>query len=358
MQLINSNIVVFLVAVVFFTITSMPLSFAQENNNTKGLDDKDVDFATNIEFIKGHLSAAILNKEEGNNELTQMHTFHPINEIYTLIRDKLSKTDIKLNDTLIDSLTNLTSMVYKSTPEEFVKYATQVKNLFDQALMKTIPKNEISDIVFNMSTIINLLKTAQSEYGAGVVNGTIVNIAEYQDANGFVSSAKELLEKVVNSTSQTVEGKFSQIRDALSNLQNSINKNEDVVIISALIDNITNTIPNVLNVQKGDLVILVENNRELPELVDNIRGLLNQSIEKIKSGNYSDAEELAVEAYLDNYEFLEQEVAKHDKKLMEDTEVLLRIQLINQIREKSNIDDLQKTIDTINVKLDEIDKII
>ena len=84
------------------------------------LNSTNVDFATNIEFIKGHLSAAISNKETGNNELAQTHTFHPIHEIYTLIRNQISSADNELNNTLINSLNNLTSIVFKSTPAEFV----------------------------------------------------------------------------------------------------------------------------------------------------------------------------------------------------------------------------------------------
>ena len=100
------------------------MAWAQEQSSTSNyassspssLNNTNVEFATNIEFIKGHLSAAISNKQAGNNELTQTHTFHPITEIYTLIRNQLSSADPELNKTLINSLNNLTSIVFKSTP--------------------------------------------------------------------------------------------------------------------------------------------------------------------------------------------------------------------------------------------------
>ncbi|MGZ5486843.1 MAG: hypothetical protein ACXWFB_13220, partial [Nitrososphaeraceae archaeon] len=129
------------------------------NNNltsslsTTSINTTNVDFATNVEFIKGHLSAAISNKQAGNNELTQTHTFHPITEIYTLIRDQLSSADNELNKTLIDSLNNLTSIVFTSQPAEFVDSATFVKNQLDKALVTVIPENEIANIKFNMSTL-------------------------------------------------------------------------------------------------------------------------------------------------------------------------------------------------------------
>ena len=351
----------------FLIIAIFPtMAWAEEESNysspsslsTSSLNNTDVDFATNIEFIKGHLSAAISNKEAGNNELTQTHTFHPITEIYTLIRDQLSSADSELNQTLINSLNNLTSIVFTSKPAEFVDSATFVKNLLDKAIITVVPENEVANINFNMSTLINLLKTAASEYEIGIVNGTIANIAEYQDAQGFVSSASEILNKTLNSLNQTSNDKFTEIKDSLEELNTSINNKENSTRISTIINNITNTIPNLLNVQAGDLVILVSTDTESSELINNIRTLLDQSIEKAKNGNYQNAESLVIEAYLDNFEFLEGEIAKHDESLMKDTEVLLREQLRNLIQGKADIQDIQAMVDKINIKLNEIETIL
>jgi hypothetical protein len=326
------------------------------------LNNTNVDFATNIEFIKGHLSAAILNKQAGNDELAQTHTFHPIHEIYTLIRDQLSFADNELNKTLINSLSNLTSIVFTSTPSEFIDSASSIKNLLDKAIIKAIPENEIVDIKFNMSTLINLLKTAESEYDIGIVNGTITNIAEYQDSQGFVSSANDLLNKTINNLNQTAmmtTNKFTEIKDSLDQLNTSMSNKEDAKQIATIVNNIANTIPNILNVQAKDLAILVSTDTESSELINNIRSLLDQSIEKIKNdGDYQNAETLVIEAYLDNFEFLEGEIAKYDASLMKDTEVLLREQLRNLIQGKANIGDIQKMVNNINIKLNETEKLL
>ena len=240
---------VYSIMLLFITIFPI-ISFAEEKSSisnytspsSSSSNNTNVDFATNIEPIKSNLSAAISNKQAGNNELTQTHTFHPITEIYTLIRDQLSSADNELNKTLIDSLNNLTSIVFKSTPDEFVDSATSVKSLLNKALVTVIPENEIADIKFDMSTLINLLKTAESEYDIGIANGTITNIAEYQDAQGFISSANELLNKTTNSLNQTMANKFIEIKDSLQELNTSINNKEDPRQISTIINNITNTI--------------------------------------------------------------------------------------------------------------------
>src|SRR5688500_19129012 len=129
---INNVYYISLLLIVLFPTT---IVWAEEKTNINNssslqLNDTDVDFATNIEFIKGHLSAAISNKQAGNNELTQTHTFHPINEIYTLIRNQLSSADNELNKTLIDSIINLTSIVFKLKLLVIVIYINFVKYLF------------------------------------------------------------------------------------------------------------------------------------------------------------------------------------------------------------------------------------
>ena len=190
---------------------SSPLSSSSSNNTN-------IDLATNTEFIKGNLSTAISNKQAGNNELTQTHTFHPITEIYTLIRDQLSSADKELNKTLIDSLRNLTSIVIKSTPAELADSAASVESLLNKTIIIVIPENEIGDIKYNVSTLINLLKTAESELYIGIANGTITNISEYQNPHGFVSSANELLNKTTNSLNQTLASNLSKIKNSLQEL--------------------------------------------------------------------------------------------------------------------------------------------
>ena len=216
---------VYYIILLFITIIPI-MAFAEEKSSVSNYTSPsssssnitNVDFATNIEFIKGNLSAAISNKQAGNNELTQTHTFHPITEIYTLIRDQLSSADKELNKTLIDSLRNLTSIVIKSTPAELADSAASVESLLNKTIIIVIPENEIGDIKYNVSTLINLLKTAESELYIGIANGTITNISEYQNPHGFVSSANELVNKTTDSLNQTLASNLSKIKNSLQEL--------------------------------------------------------------------------------------------------------------------------------------------
>lgn len=94
--------------------------FAQEQNNnlssfdsalivgtdttTTGLNSTQVDFVSYIEQIRGHLNAAVMNKEAGNNSLAKAHILHPIAEIYSTIEPSISNINSTLNNTLASDL--------------------------------------------------------------------------------------------------------------------------------------------------------------------------------------------------------------------------------------------------------------
>ncbi|NIT99568.1 MAG: hypothetical protein GWN01_01070, partial [Nitrosopumilaceae archaeon] len=57
--------------------------------------------------------------------------------------------------------------------------------------------------------------------------------------------------------------------------------------------------------------------RDYQSLYTNIRELYSELLTELDSGNYDTAEELAIEAYLENYEYLEPPIEKVDPELME-----------------------------------------
>ncbi len=87
------------------------------------------------------------------------------------------------------------------------------------------------------------------------------------------------------------------------------------------------------------------------QIISNIRNLLNQTVQEYSNQNYSGAEALATEAYLDNYEYVEAPLAEKDRTLMETTEVMMREELRQLIGEKVPVEEIQEHIDNINNNL-------
>ena len=87
-------------------------------------------------------------------------------------------------------------------------------------------------------------------------------------------------------------------------------------------------------------------------IIFKVHTLLNQTINEYRNHNFTGAQSLATSAYLDNFEFIEAPLEKHDKALKNETEIMLREQLRQMIKEKSPQENIQQLIDKININLD------
>lgn len=94
------------------------------------------------------------------------------------------------------------------------------------------------------------------------------------------------------------------------------------------------------------------------QYIAQIKLLLSQLKTEYTNGNYTQAEKLAVQAYLDNFENVEGPLRKANKKDLSDKiEQMMRIELREKIRDKVAADELTAFISTINDKLGEAEKV-
>ena len=152
-----------------------------------------IDFVSNIEQIRAHLDAAMMNKQAGNNSLAQAHTLHPIAEIYSSIEPQIANANMTLNQTLASNLNELSQMVNSSTTDEFNTQAQKINGLVNQTVKQVVPVETGNNSTFSLAVVADLLSIASAEYGEAVENGTIKEIVEYQDGQAFVSRAQDLM---------------------------------------------------------------------------------------------------------------------------------------------------------------------
>ena len=196
--------------------------FAQEEDNMTTTADKTtnttnlssnttlIDFVSNIEQIRAHLDAAMMNKQAGNNSLAQAHTLHPIAEIYSSIEPQIANANMTLNQTLASNLNELSQMVNSSTTDEFNTQAQKINGLVNQTVEQIVPVESANNSTFGLAVVADLLSIASAEYGEAVENGTIKEIVEYQDGQAFVSRAQDLM--VQTSTRLPPQEKTLQIQ--------------------------------------------------------------------------------------------------------------------------------------------------
>jgi hypothetical protein len=161
-----------------------------------------LEFVYNIEQMKGHLEQAIVNKENGNNTLTQAHIQHPIVEIYDAIEAQLAAVDSNHNTLLFNSLNQLSKNTDNSDLAQFKEQTNGVNQILDKAIDLVAPGDNST---FTLIVASWLLDAANTEYDSGVRNGEIIQIVEYQDAIGFISRSESLLNNTLPMLNQSMK---------------------------------------------------------------------------------------------------------------------------------------------------------
>ena len=94
------------------------------------------------------------------------------------------------------------------------------------------------------------------------------------------------------------------------------------------------------------------------EIISTVKTLLNQTIKEYGNQNFTGAQSLASSAYLDHFEFIEAPLEKHDKVLKENTEIMLREQLRQSIKDKLPVESIQQLVSKINSNLNKAEQLL
>ncbi len=120
--------------------------------------------------MKGHLEQAVVNKENGNNTLTQAHIQHPIIEIYDAIQVQLTSADSNHNTLLFNSLSQLSKNADNLDLAQFEEETNGVNQILDKAIDLVTPGDNSTLTLIVASW---LLDAANAEYESGIRSGKI-----------------------------------------------------------------------------------------------------------------------------------------------------------------------------------------
>jgi len=338
-------------------ITAVSPSPVTNITTTQELNSTQVDFVSNMEQIRGHLNAAVMNKEAGNNTLAKAHTLHPIAEIYSSIEPQISNTNATLNETLATNLNQFSKMVNTSSVDEFDTQSQKINGLLNQTVQQVIPNEIANNNTFKLGVVSDLLSIAGVEYGEAVENGTITEIVEYQDGQAFVSRAQDVFGQASPLVPQEMNNEVQETNQFFSSLNNAIQNKSNPEVADRSIGAIIHELSEITGISEAGLGGQGANT-ESGEIISKIRSLLNQTVEVYNQQNYAEAEALATTAYLDNFEFIEAPLAEKDPELMGNTEVMLREQLRQFIQNRVSVEEIQQHIDKINSNLDKAEGLL
>lgn len=314
-----------------------------------------VGFGSNIEQIRGHLDQAVANKEIGNTTLAMAHTLHPIEEIYSSIDVQIDATDPSLNQSLSSSLGQLSNMLDNSTIEEFRTKARDINGLLNDTVGMVIPAQETNSSAFNLMVVGDLLSVADNEYKEAIENGQLKEIVEYQDGQAFISRANSVFNESSPLIPQEKSAEIPEINGFFAELGNAVQEMSNPEVVSNTIGSIIHEISEVTGTSEETIS---GTGNDTSGYIPEIRNLLNQTLDAYESQNFEQADTLAIQAYLDNYEFIEAPLAEQNRTLMESTELMLREDLRQLIQSQAPIEEIQEHIAKINSNLNQAEELL
>ena len=319
-----------------------------------------IEFVSSIEQIRGHLDQALGNKESGNDTLAQTHALHPIEEVYTSIEELIVSQNGTLNQSLSVALQDLSSSVPNATPEELGGQIDSINMLLDNSVQTLVPSSELTNPAFNASVVARLLHIAGHEYEEAVVNGTIREIAEYQDGQAFIHRAESIFNSSASNINQSMAHEVEEVNELFLNLNTAVTNRDDPGNVETTINGIIHELAEITGLSESQLTGEESGTEEQDPvaIINNIKSLLTQLIAEYRAENYQGAESIATEAYLENYEFIEAPLAQQDQQLMEQTEVMLREELRQMITQRVPIEQIEQHIAMINANLDRATQIL
>ena len=209
--------------------------------------------------------------------------------------------------------------------------------------------NEIKDgnensVSNNIATIKNLLKQYQiNSPDYGMVSAMILTIVDeqYQLANKNGEEyryevSEKLLDRVIVLFEKTDfdERLELEISDFLVDLKNHIENREKFTSVGMLITAINRDFT-------GTETIVYEKEK----LYDTIRELYKELLIALDDGDYALAEELGIEAYLENFEYLEPDIEKVDAEHLYKLEIDMREELRKMIKYKESPEAIRSFLD-------------
>ncbi|HXG06393.1 MAG TPA: hypothetical protein VNI77_03600 [Nitrososphaera sp.] len=304
-----------------------------------------VEFAANLEYIRGHLAQAVANKQAGNNELAIAHAGHPIEEVYALIEGELAEHNAELNEELERELTELANDINNMPTQQVQTEVAHINSLLDGAKAAVISQTEGNDPVFNAMVAIALLEAAEHEYEEAVSGGRIVEMVEYQDSIAFIARAEAIFNIIKE---QVSVHEAEEIEEFFGQLNSLTESNASFEEVETVIGGIVHEFEEALGLEEEE----EEGDDGNWAYIDRILELLDQSVSEYKAGNSQKAKALAIEAYLENYEFIESDIEEDDPELMEKIEIDMRQELPKMIDEKRPAAEIESHVNTIKTDLE------
>jgi high-affinity iron transporter len=311
----------------------------------------------NLERIGTQLNLTQHSLNSTDLESAFRHAYIPHSVTYPVVKPILSKADPVSSKSLEGLLTDLPIKIRASkSPDEAYSNTesdiTTVNNLLNRVSNSTVGQRSLEDEGFVLQASAVLLEDAIQSYE--LANGTYTqdgsSIFNLQNSLGLVNSSVADFERVADSID---ERRRAEIRSFYNQIQESMKNDIPFDTVASVASAIERDFTEELTLSSGS-----ESASEQAKYFSTIRDLLNSTISSVNDGDYKAAEATAIKAYLDNFEYLEAPIEKHDPDLMQDIEIEMREELRQMILEERSPQEINGFVTAILGKLDQAENLL
>jgi high-affinity iron transporter len=242
--------------------------------------------------------------------------------------------------------------------EEAIESIRQINILLDEISQQSIGPQYLSDKGMVSQVIVFLLRDAMQSYStvSNASNGSgsqnLPQDVNYENAAGLVHMAHQRYQDTLSSLIEDSRRK-AEIESFFIELDNSVAQRVDNEAVLRLVTAIERDLAEELSVSEGS-----ESTSEHQQYFATIRNLLSNVTSEVGKGNYEQADQYAITAYLDNYEYLEAPIEKHNPSLMLSIEVEMREELRQMIDARESPQAINAFVSGILTKLDEAEELL
>jgi hypothetical protein len=152
-----------------------------------------------------------------------------------------------------------------------------------------------------------------------------------------------------------IEGKEDEeIRELIGKIEGLLGDSKEYRRVVNSLKGITGELREIIGLEVEEEA----GKEELLAILEETRSLVEEALSLYKKAEYDEAEELVVEAYLENYELVENAIASIDPELNEEIERLLREELRFKIVDRAPESEVEALVMEILEKLEQAEELL
>lgn len=322
-----------------------PLYVKAQQNGDNASNVDELIMLVSSERIKIQVNLAQQSYRDGQLDDALSYIYVPLSVTFQSIKPELrSFIGEDMTSELEAILADIPANIKAGNSQTLGQQFNRTGQMLDEIRAKAVEGGSISTARYGLisQTVVVLLKDAEQFYQKQ--SDSPLNHAS---AYATVVTAEANYKMIASSLA---EGRRQEINEFFAELKRIIPQKVNTEGVSQLISSIQRDLSESTELSSGS-----QTSTEHAKYFANIDSLYKQLTSELKNGNYDKADELAVTAYLDNFEYLETPLEKAGQQgLMLELEEMMRIELRNKIEAVESSGSIESFVNEINTKLETV----